>query len=145
MLRDELIGGWDLVSFTGKTPSGRTFYPMGQAVAGRLLYTSNGQVGVSLMEGDRPRPDPDVRIGLLEDGAAAPLARSYMAYAGAFTVDEDSHVVTHNFELCLDPALIGTLQQRHARFVDDGRLELTVPQFQLDRFEAPMSLVWRRC
>lgn len=68
-----------------------------------------------------------------------------MAYAGAFSVDEERAIVTHNFELCLDPALIGTLQERHARFVDADHLELTVPQYKLDRFEAPITLLWQRC
>jgi len=143
-LRDRLIGGWILESFTSRTPSGRTIYPMGQGVSGRILYTANGQVGVSLMEADRPRPNPSTRMDLLADADAAPLSRTYMAYAGAFRVDEQSHIVTHDFELCLDPALIGTLQQRQITFHTDDYLELKVPDYQLDRFRAPMSLLWRR-
>jgi Lipocalin-like domain len=144
-LRERLIGGWTLLSFTGKTPSGRTFFPMGAGVSGRLVYSANGQVSVNLMEADRPRADPTTRMALLDDAAAAPLARTYLAYAGPFSVDESSGIVTHNFELCLDPARVGTLQDRHVVFHGDDELELSVPSYQGERFEASLSLLWRRC
>lgn len=86
VIRNRLLGAWELVSFTGNTPSGREFLPMGAGVTGRLLYTHD----------------------------------------------------------CLDPRLIGTLQERHVRFIDD-QLELSVPRFALEKFDAPMFLLWHRC
>ncbi|MFF3573292.1 lipocalin-like domain-containing protein [Nocardia jiangxiensis] len=143
-VRERLIGGWELVSFTGKTPSGRVFHPMGEHAGGLLLYTDNGLVGVNLTEVDRSRPDPDTRIGLQDDATLGPLARTYMAYSGTFTVDETARVVTHNFDLCFDPALVGTLQERHVAFPDPHHLELSVPDFALDNFSSTVSLLWHR-
>jgi hypothetical protein len=47
--------------------------------------------------------------------------------------------------LYLDPARVGTLQERHVAFHDDDHLELSVPSYQGERFEASLSLMWRRC
>lgn len=144
-LRDRLIGAWDLLSFSGRTPSGKTFYPMGPKATGRLLYSADGQVAVSLAEADRTRPDPDTRMPLLNDAAAGPIARTYLAYAGPFTFDETTHIVTHTFELCLDPARVGTLQERLVTFHDDDRLELSVAAYRGEPLATPLALLWERC
>jgi hypothetical protein len=117
---------------------------MGAQVRGHLVYSADGIVSVNLMEGGRTRASAETRLGLLDDAAAAPLARTYMAYSGGYRVDEETQVVTHDFELCLDPALIGTLQQRRAKFLADDALELGVPEFQLDTFTPPATVRWRR-
>jgi hypothetical protein len=138
MLNDRLVGPWELVSFTGVTRSGRTVFPMGEKVAGSLLY-AGGQVSVNLMSAVRVRGAPGIRLDVLEDAAAGPLARGYMAYSGPYEVDEARGVVRHHFRLCLDPDLIGTLQERHVRFLDDD-LVLAVR----DPGALPVVLRWRR-
>jgi hypothetical protein len=143
MLRDRLIGTWQLVSFTGRTRSGRTVYPMGEKVAGHLLYAADGHVSVNLMSAERPRGSHGTRLDVLDDASAAVLARGYLAYSGPFEVDEDRAVVRHHFELCLDPELIGTLQERHVRFLGE-ELELSVPRPELTQTQIPMFLRWRR-
>jgi hypothetical protein len=143
MLRDQLLGAWTLLSCTGRTPSGRVFYPMGEGVQGRLLYTADGHVGVNLMAAQRPRGGHGTRFDALGDADLGPLARGYMAYSGPFEVDDERGVVRHHFELCLDPALIGTLQERHV-LLEGDELELSVPEYDLKDKQLPMSLRWRR-
>ena len=69
------------------------------------------------------------------------MARSYFAYAGPYHIDEERAVITHDFRFCIDPVLIGTVQERHVRFFDD-KLELRAigsPGTAL-----PSTLLWRR-
>ena len=143
-IRDGLIGGWVLLSCTAETPDGRTIFPRGEGFEGRLLYSADGLVGVNLADARRVRADPQTSLMDLDDSASGPLARSYLGYSGVFTVAEETHIVTHNFDLCLDPGLIGSLQERHVHFADDESLELTVPHFQRAAMDVAVSLKWRR-
>lgn len=142
MIRDRLIGAWKLVKFEGWTAAGRIYSPMGRGAEGYIVYSTDGHVSVSLSRGDR-EPDPGARrFQQLDDAVVARLSRGYMAYAGAFEVNEERAVARHHFELCLDPAMIGTLQERHVRFPADDLLELSVPAGEsgLDK----SALLWRR-
>lgn len=143
-LRERLIGGWSLISFESHLPDGRTVSAMGRAAQGHIVYSDNGLVSVNLSRGDRPVTDPEQFFNARTDVAVAQVARGYMAYSGRFEVDEARAVARHHFDLCLDPALVGTLQERHIRLFDD-MLELSVQ----DASEAsgvgrPSTILWRR-
>src|ERR1700710_920179 len=98
MIRDRLIGAWKLVKFEGWTAEGRLYSPMGRGAQGYIVYSADGHVSVSLSRGDR-EADPARRPSQhLDEPAAARLSRGYMAYAGAFEVNEERAVARRHFE-----------------------------------------------
>jgi hypothetical protein len=139
-IRDRLLGGWVLVTFEATLPGGRVVNPMGKSVTGTILYSDNGLVSVNLARGGRERASSTFWHAA-DDAITGPLARAYMAYSGRFEVDESRQVARHHFDMCLDPALIGTLQERHVRFEGDT-LELSV--IEAAGSENPGRLLWRR-
>jgi hypothetical protein len=143
MLLERLVGGWQLIEILGETVSGETFYPMGEKVAGQLVYTPEGHVNVNITGSDRSRGDSTTPWLALDDAVSADMARTYMAYAGTYSVDEDAAIVTHNLTLGLDPAMLEVPQVRHVSFTDEGHLILSAAVDE--RPDAPTAhLEWRR-
>lgn len=140
MIEEQIQGVWELVSFLGFLPDGREISPMGRGVTGSIVYAP-GYVSVNLMRASRERGLPGTLHAELPDAVAGPLTRSYMAYAGPYRIDEQRAVITHDFRFCLDPALIGTVQERHVRLFDD-KLELSVNAAA--GTSLPSALLWRR-
>jgi hypothetical protein len=141
VLRDRLIGAWLLVSFESTLADGRVIPAMGRRAEGSIVYSADGYVSVNLTHGNRQRGGEGTFWHMLDDALAGPVARRYMAYSGRFEIDEEREVARHHFDLCLDPALVGTLQERHIRFVD-GLLELSVRE--APGVDNPSRLLWRR-
>lgn len=141
MLRDRLIGAWELVAFESTLADGRVIAAMGRRAVGSIVYSADGYVSVNLSHGGRERGGEGVFWHALDDDVAGPVARRYMAYSGRFEVDEAQEMARHHFDMCLDPALIGTLQERHIRFEDD-MLELSVRR--AEGVDNPSRLLWRR-
>ncbi|WP_184441508.1 lipocalin-like domain-containing protein [Mycobacterium sp. AZCC_0083] len=145
MLMERLVGGWRLDAVIGTHDDGNTFYPMGSSVQGRIVYTPAGLVAVNLMEGDRELPEAGTRWPRVAEADAALWARTYMAYSGRYSVDEQSQIVHHHLDMCLDPTMVDTDQVRHVEFAADGELKLGVP---LDEFNGQpiqsIVLVWHR-
>ena len=144
MIRDRLIGAWSLLSFESRLPDGRVVSPMGRGVMGHIVYADNGLVSVNLSRGGRVAAGADRLFSLREDADVAAVARGYMAYSGRFEVDEATSIARHHFDLCLDPALVGTVQVRHVRFFDD-KLELSViDPPKGEGVDFPSVLLWQR-
>lgn len=141
MLRDQLIGAWVLEAFESTLADGRVIAAMGRRAEGSIVYSADGYVSVNLSHGGRERGGDGIFWHVLDDAFAGPVARRYMAYSGRFEVDEARQMARHHFDICLDPALVGTLQERHIRFVDD-MLELSVRQ--AEGVDNPSRLLWRR-
>jgi hypothetical protein len=143
-LTKRLLGGWHLVTASATNAAGETFYPMGREARGQIVYTPNGSVSVNLMAAGRTRVDSEIVWGVLPEAQIAGLARTYMAYAGHYSVDDAAAVVTHHLQLCLDPALALQPQVRHVRFTESGNLILEAPDANFDgRPIAVGSLEWR--
>jgi hypothetical protein len=98
---------------------------MGREVDGHIVYSPDGFVAVNITGPGRSRSDPRCDWVAVGDDEAGPLARSYMAYAGPFTVDEDSRTVVHDLRVCIDPAMVGSRQVRHVAFTENGALALS--------------------
>jgi len=139
-IQDRILGAWELISFVGYRPDGAEISPMGRQASGSLVYAP-GYVSANLSRGDRVRNAPDTMFHNLADADLALVARGYMAYSGPYAIDEERAVITHDFRMCIDPALIGTVQERHVRFLDD-KLELSVRAAA--GVALPSTLVWRR-
>lgn len=121
--RDRLLGNWRLVSFSAEDARGKAYYPMGEGLAGVLMYTADGRMAVQLMSADRPAlASPAYGSGTQAEWAQA--ARSFFAYSGTFSVDEATPAVTHHVEIALNPYWVGRDQTRRIK-LDGEKLELS--------------------
>jgi Lipocalin-like domain len=63
MLRDDILGTWELVSYTAQDNHGGPItYPLGPDALGLIMYTGDGYMSAQIMRRDRPafdRPETD--------------------------------------------------------------------------------------
>jgi Lipocalin-like domain len=122
-LRHALVGAWHLESFVSRDEgTGLQRNPFGDHPAGLILYTPDGYMSAQLTP---------------ESGS------EYIAYTGAFTVDEQTAIVHHDVVMSNRPGLLKQPQYRHAR-VDADRLTLSATQTSADGSTTRSTLVWRR-
>jgi hypothetical protein len=138
--RDRFIGVWSLISCERRYKDGRIDYPYGEKPVGRITYDKAGRMSAQLM---RPGRRSTVTPGMPLTGNASTeeileAVNGFIAYFGAFDVDESAQTVIHHVQACLVPSWVGTDLKRTYRF-DSGRLLLTAaaPTSVLD-------LVWER-
>ena len=143
MLRNALLGTWNLVSYTAQdNHGGPVTYPLGQDALGMIMYTADGYMSAQIMRRDRPafdRPEPDG--GTPEQAAAA--AAGYLAYSGPFEVDESTGVVHHQVTVSLFPNWLDGTQLRHSN-LDADNLTLSATTTAPDGVQTISTLVWKR-
>lgn len=142
MLAEEVVGAWELVSFTAERPGDpEVGYPLGPDATGIIMYTADGYMSAQIM---RPgRRDFDLFDGSGDDvEQAAAAATGYLAYSGPYTGDEATQTLHHDVRVSLLPSWLNTIQIREAT-LDGDQLTLgeedTLPS-------GPIRLVltWRR-
>jgi hypothetical protein len=122
-LRERLIGSWRLVSYEARNADGRrVIYPLGEDAKGYILYTPDGFMSAQIMQLDRP-PFHAADLSGGTDAESAHAARGYLAYSGAYHVEDDSLVV-HEAEVSLFPNWVDETQARKAALIG-RRLELS--------------------
>ena len=108
-----LIGVWTLVSYTQQQAGHEDTQPFGPKPEGFLIYTKDGYVSAQLMRPGRSLfQSADWLAGTAEEYRES--GSGYIAYCGAFEVDEENATVTHIPSAALLPNLI---HQRQLRFV----------------------------
>ena len=55
MTKSDIIGTWRFVEMVARTASGKTLYPYGEKLFGRLMYTPDGHMSALLMDPDRDK------------------------------------------------------------------------------------------
>ena len=140
-MKQRFLGAWELVSFVATKPDGSISSPLGREPVGSIVYAPNW-MSVHMMRKNRVHPQPGANFSLLADDVVGPLARSYTAYAGTWTFDEEEMIVRHQVEQALDPDLIPGPQVRHVRFIGDDQLELTAPVG--NGVSLHSTLLWKR-
>jgi hypothetical protein len=143
-LQARLLGVWHLAKFEAVRSDGSMFIPLGTAVSGQLVYSSNGQMLVAWSGDNRrialdpARPTP---------AEIASWFRGFDAYWGTFDVAPDRGEVTHHVKGAVDPAIVGTDRVRKFELRGD-ELILTVALlscwWELDTQCAPGDLVGSR-
>jgi hypothetical protein len=143
MLRDDVVGTWELQSYTvcdGHV--GSVVHPLGEDATGLLIYSADGYMSVQLMRAGRPLYDrPDTEGGSPEQSAAAALG--YLAYSGRFDVDESTATVRHEPTVSLLPNWLDRPLVRHSS-LKGNRLTLTGTSTDTDGRTVVASLVWAR-
>ncbi|MFY2558067.1 lipocalin-like domain-containing protein [Corallococcus terminator] len=142
MLKDRLIGTWQLVSMVSLLPDGSKVHPFGEQLLGMLMYDGQGNMSVQLMRGDRaPFQSADPMRSQGEEAKAA--LDGAAVYFGTYEVDEKTDVVSHHVQGSLFPNWIGTVQRRKA-VLDGQQLFLRTDPLTLGGSHSVFVLEWRR-
>jgi Lipocalin-like domain len=140
MLSDEIVGTWQLVSYTAQgDQGGPVTYPLGPDAVGLIMYNHDGYMSAQLMRQDRPDYD---QPGTPTTEQAATAAAGYLAYGGPYTVDESRGVVHHEVTVSLLPNWLNTAQLRNST-LDGDRLTL-VADVCADKVTIRATLMWAR-
>jgi hypothetical protein len=135
-----IAGTWAFVASEWKRADGKHANPFGEGAVGLLTYDESGHMSVHIMRRGRPlRPDLPPTI----DAAFAAAVPGYLAYFGAYDVDEQRSIVTHTVIASSFPAWVGGQHQR--RFEIDGeRLTLRDDLVTSDGVAVAAATIWRR-
>lgn len=118
----ELVGVWELVSYTVTSSDGGVRFPFGQGPKGQIIYTETGEMSAQLMGADYALSafsGLDGPAALQEVGVSA-----FFAYWGTYVVDKAAGTVTHELKGCLYPDWVGADQLRSFRFEGPDSLVL---------------------
>jgi Lipocalin-like domain len=142
--KDSLVGTWHLVSYVEKNvDTGEVRYPMGKEPAGFIIYTADGYMSVQLeASGRQSFASNDMFGGTGEEYTRA--GRTYLAYAGPFSVDEANRKLHHEIVVSLFPNWEGNAQVRLAE-LDGKNLRLSFERPQLSNGAIRTAeLLWTR-
>ncbi len=141
-MRAQLLGAWDLVSFSVTDSTGKVSYPFGADAVGVLMYDASGRMAAQLGRRDRPNfKSGDQQKGTDEEVRLA--VQGYVAYFGTFEVKESEGVVVHKVIGGLFPNWNGTDQVRHVKLQGD-RLTIEVSPSRWGGSGTVTRLVWQR-
>lgn len=139
----DLVGAWRLVSATEVFADGVRMPEFGPHVNGYLSYSPDGIVSATLGSMDRVRTnDPDPQS--VSTANLALMARGFIAYAGPYTVDAASDMVTHHADVALFTGWEGKPQARHARIEGDDLFITGSPRTTIDGLTFLSELHWTR-
>lgn len=116
MAASDILGTWALISTEWKRADGRHANPFGDEAVGVLIYDPSGYMSAQIMRGDRPAPGASAS-GI--DSAMASAVSGYVAYFGAYSVDEAAAVVSHRVIGSAMPAWVGLEFTRRFMIRDD--------------------------
>ena len=138
-LRDQLVGTWIYLSSTGKREDGTAVQR--PSLRGVVTYTADGYFHFITASTDAPRyassdparPSPD---------EAMAIASGSIAYAGTYTVDENTKTIHVNIETSTFPNLIGLPNQRRiVTSISSDQMAFTNPR---NPAGVTLEFLWRR-
>ncbi len=131
----DFIGTWKLIDYSFLHEDGTVEKPWGDHVVGYLLYSAEGYMSGNLSPaGSRHKVEKN-------EGGKPRRKRDYIAYAGPYTVKDDT--VTHHVEVSLFPNWLGTAQLRYHKR-EGNRLILRTPQIPSGDGVVAVQLVWEK-
>lgn len=142
MLKERLMGAWELVSFVARDSNGTTSYPLGEDAVGLIIYHQSGYFSVQLMPQNRPNfAINDQLRGEPEEVQKA--FTSYSAYFGRYAVNEEEEFVNHLPIGSMFPNYQGRVLQRKIDFRDE-QLILNAPSLNVNGVEISAIVTWKR-
>lgn len=134
MKAEDIIGTWRAAGHEIVAADGSVSHPFGPGPHhGQLIYHPNGSVSVLVIRTDPTR----LAAGSPATDRAAALDRC-VCYVGRWEIEGNR--VVHNIEVSLNPAWVGTAQQREAT-LEGNRLVLSPPA---DATGARARITWER-
>jgi len=127
VLREQLIGTFELVRLETRRSDGDVAPVLGDAPSGLFIFDAGGSYSVQLMSAEHARGH----------------GHGYVATWGTYVVDEEARTFTLTPEGGLDPSAIGTQIVRQADFRDEVAVFNTVPEV-VDGIETATYITWRR-
>ena len=144
MSADKLIGTWKMISGEFRSSDGKTSYPWGTELEGRIVYTTDGNMAVQIMDPERPKfvskdhmkgTDEEVRVAF----------EGYQAYYGTYEVNETEKTIIHHVQGSVFPNLIGHDLVRYYEFsADDKRLRLGTPPMPMGGEKVSGIYIWEK-
>lgn len=137
-----LHGHWRLVGWTGIDERGEAVRHGGADPRGDLIYLPSGRMAVQIEHDGRPTfGSRELDAG--EHDGHAEAYRTYIAYAGTWSLEGDG-VVIHHVEVALHPDQAGMDKRRRFTLEGDELTLQTQPVRTDDGGEASSLLRWRR-
>ena len=140
----QIHGTWELEKWTTTLADGTVIYPFGEEAYGKLIYDEYGQMTALFMADDRDlMSSADIRERKPEEALLA--FNTFFAYAGPYTIDQDSSFVLHTVEACSNPNWVGRTQKRQFNLQKD-KLILSTPPIAVEGSGNQASsqiLIWR--
>jgi hypothetical protein len=138
--RHAIVGVWDLVSLELVGGPGGPLRPLGDAPAGRIIYTEDGHLSATITRRGRTRyAAGDPLAGTAEEMIAA--ARTWTSYVGTWQIEGES--VFHRIDLSFFPNWEGDLQRR-TWSIEGETLRLSSPPMVVAGAPRVLHLVWTR-
>jgi hypothetical protein len=144
MKMHSFIGSWQLKAFELRTTKGSCTKPFGDNPKGLLIYTQNGEVSVHLHQTERSL---FAKNGYLTgtDSEIKAAFESYIAYYGAYEIDEDKKLITHHLHGSILPNQSNTILRRYFEFSNLGTiLQLKTEPMQVGEDEMIGVLSWTK-
>jgi len=141
--KDTIVGSWRLLSAVQHFDDGSKVAEFGPHACGYLSYTAEGTVSAVLGAQDRPQ------VAALDPQDATPeeyesSARTFVAYAGSYSLDEQTGEVKHNIEISLYPNWQGQSQLRVLQLDGDTVTIVASPRVSADGRGFHSEVRWRR-
>ncbi|KFE72243.1 lipocalin-like domain-containing protein [Hyalangium minutum] len=142
MLKERLVGTWQLIAVEGRLPDGSRNHPYGKNPLGMLIYDSHGNMAVQLMNRNRPSfTSADLKGSTGQEAKEA--LDGAAVYFGSYETDEQTARVCHHIQGSVFPNWIGTVQRRRAT-LEGNRLVLSTGPLLMGGTESEIVLEWQR-
>jgi hypothetical protein len=137
-----ILGTWRLLSYEARDATGTVQFPLGETVAGQLIYDSAGNMSAHVMATDRPRFASADPAGGTDLEVRTAFER-FVSYFGTYTFDGRQQTITHHVQAASYPNWSGDAQLRHYRF-EGPRLVLRTPAILRGGQSLEFVLTWER-
>ncbi|KAH8588130.1 Lipocalin-like domain-containing protein [Bisporella sp. PMI_857] len=132
-----LLGCWKLTKFQvflGDGPDSLLLtQPHGTETFGRIMFSKEGWMSVSLTPPERAKPLATSEWTMASDQDVLWVARAYTTYMGAFKIYERNQemILECKVDISLDPSWIGSAQKRRVTLSEkDGKKFMTLKPMQ---------------
>jgi hypothetical protein len=137
-----LVGVWELIRCEGRSADGASFLPYGPQPLGKLIYTADGYVAVTLMASGRANfASEDISKATPDEVVAA--FGSFDSYCGRWALDAEARRVEHRIEAGRIPNWVGKTHFRNCQ-VAGGELTLSTDEFTMGEKVWRVYVQWRR-
>jgi hypothetical protein len=142
MKAELILGVWELISCEAQGEDNQSFLPYGPHPTGKLIYTHDGHLSVTLMSSERGLfASEEIYKATTKEVEAA--FNSFDSYSGRWTLDEQLGRIEHIIEAGRIPNWVGKTHTRHISF-NEGLLVLSTEKFTMNGDTWRVHVKWQR-